>query len=1181
MGAQRRHVSCPALLLLFSQSILQNCCEAYNVGLQGVKVFSGPSSEQFGYTVKQLLNEEGKWLLVASPWSGYPKNRMGDIYKCAVNQQETTCSRMNLQTFASIPNVTEIKKEMNLGLTLARNSITGGFLTCGPLWAQQCGSQYYATGICSEFNQRFQFLRSFSPAVQKCSPAVDMVVVCDESNSIYPWEDVQAFLKKFAQGLDIGPTKTQLGLIQYGNDPRVVFNLNTYRNKEDVVQAMSKTRQNGGDQTNTFKAIEYARRNAFSKAAGGRATASKVMVVVTDGESHDGSRLQEVITKCKEDNITRFGIAVLGHLIRTGADTTKLIEEIKAIASDPKLKYFFNVSSEKALLEEAGTLRERIFSIEGTAQGESFRLEMSQVGFSASYSQEKKVLLLGAVGAYGWNGTVIQQTEKQDIIFPYQSFQKVLQDGNQTSYLGYSMAVLSMENMVYFVAGAPRSNYTGRVVVYEVDVHGNVTIIHSQRGEQIGSYFGSVICSVDINRDSVTDVLLVGAPMFMNGFKKEEGKVYMFSVRRGILGKQELLEGPEGLENARFGSAITAVSDIDLDGFNDVIVGSPLENQNAGAIYIYNGNQRTIQTKYSQRISGSDPAFGQPLQYFGRTIDGRNDLNGDGITDVSVGSNGKVIQFWSQAIATVSIHVSSTPKKISLLNKNTEVVLQVCFSATFRPTHRNNQVDIIYNLTLDADLLSSRVTSRGVFKENSERSLQNSISVHPMDKCVAHAFNVQEPSDAVDSLSIRVDIKLRNPNSSPVLDITSPASVTYSVPFVKDCGEDEVCNTDLDLEVQQKNHGEGRFIVSSKNKRLIFGVKLKNNNENAYNTRIQIAFSKNLFFASSAPPVDGSEVSCQMTAITHFVVCRVSYPVFKRRQQVSFDVIFNFNLKSLQNLAVLSFHAVSASNEEDESNNLVNLTVPLRYDAELHLTRFTSMNLYEIHSGVIVPSMVNNFDEIGPPFNFSVKVTRGSMPVSTASLKIHIPKHSAGNNPLMYVTAVHTSQGSDISCDALINPYKIGQQGYEVSFRKEDFKALKELNCKNVKCDTITCKLKNMALKAEYYVNISTRIWNGTFAASDFQSIQLSASAETAIHESALFVPGDNTLSIPTTITKPTEKSEVPVGIVIGSVLAGLLLLVALVAALWKLGFFKRKYEKMAKDMEDMDEITELTKDRE
>lgn len=49
---------------------------------------------------------------------------------------------------------------------------------------------------------------------------------------------------------------------------------------------------------------------------------------------------------------------------------------------------------------------------------------------------------------------------------------------------------------------------------------------------QIGSYFGSVLCSVDVNGDSVTDVLLVGAPMFMNELKKEEGRVYMFSVRK-------------------------------------------------------------------------------------------------------------------------------------------------------------------------------------------------------------------------------------------------------------------------------------------------------------------------------------------------------------------------------------------------------------------------------------------------------------------------------------------------------------------------------------------------------------------------------------------------------------------------------------------------------------------------
>lgn len=56
--------------------------------------------------------------------------------------------------------------------------------------------------------------------------------------------------------------------------------------------------------------VVYYRQHAFTKQAGGRPTASKVMVVVTDGESHDGSKLPEVIAKCNADNITRFGIAV-------------------------------------------------------------------------------------------------------------------------------------------------------------------------------------------------------------------------------------------------------------------------------------------------------------------------------------------------------------------------------------------------------------------------------------------------------------------------------------------------------------------------------------------------------------------------------------------------------------------------------------------------------------------------------------------------------------------------------------------------------------------------------------------------------------------------------------------------------------------------------------------------------
>ena len=43
---------------------------------------------------------------------------------------------------------------------------------------------------------------------------------------------------------------------------------------------------------------------------GARPGVKKVMVIVTDGESHDFHNLDKVIGDCEEDNIERFGIAV-------------------------------------------------------------------------------------------------------------------------------------------------------------------------------------------------------------------------------------------------------------------------------------------------------------------------------------------------------------------------------------------------------------------------------------------------------------------------------------------------------------------------------------------------------------------------------------------------------------------------------------------------------------------------------------------------------------------------------------------------------------------------------------------------------------------------------------------------------------------------------------------------------
>jgi len=66
------------------------------------------------------------------------------------------------------------------------------------------------------------------------------------------------------------------------------------------------------------------------------------------------------------------------------------------------------------------------------------------------------------------------------------------------------------------------------------------------------------------------------------------------------------------------------------------------------------------------------------------------------------------IFFRSRSIANVSIIASFKPEKISLLNKNTEITVKICFQATFRPAKRNNQVGKSISVT-SLTLISSKV----------------------------------------------------------------------------------------------------------------------------------------------------------------------------------------------------------------------------------------------------------------------------------------------------------------------------------------------------------------------------------------------------------------------------------------------------------------------------------------
>lgn len=128
-------------------------------------------------------------------------------------------------------------------------------------------------------------------------------------------------------------------MVQYGEKVVHEFKLSDYKSVKDVVKRAQSIHQRGGEETNTALGINVARycqctRRHFLSPSflftlislrvgltrlrcrsqafrqGGRRGAKKVMIVITDGESHDSQNLQQAIEDSEKEGITRYAIAV-------------------------------------------------------------------------------------------------------------------------------------------------------------------------------------------------------------------------------------------------------------------------------------------------------------------------------------------------------------------------------------------------------------------------------------------------------------------------------------------------------------------------------------------------------------------------------------------------------------------------------------------------------------------------------------------------------------------------------------------------------------------------------------------------------------------------------------------------------------------------------------------------------
>ncbi|XP_062435208.1 collagen alpha-3(VI) chain isoform X4 [Rhea pennata] len=156
--------------------------------------------------------------------------------------------------------------------------------------------------------------------------SADLIFLIDGSNNIgsVNFQAIRDFLVNLIESLRVGAQQIHIGVVQYSDQPRTEFALNSYPTKADVLAAVKALSFRGGEEANTGAALEFVVENLFTQAGGSRIEEAvpQILVLISGGESSDDIR--EGLLAVKQASIFSFSIGVLN------ADSA----ELQQIATD-------------------------------------------------------------------------------------------------------------------------------------------------------------------------------------------------------------------------------------------------------------------------------------------------------------------------------------------------------------------------------------------------------------------------------------------------------------------------------------------------------------------------------------------------------------------------------------------------------------------------------------------------------------------------------------------------------------------------------------------------------------------------------------------------------------------------------------------------------------------------------
>uniref|UniRef100_A0A672HL91 Collagen alpha-1(XXI) chain n=1 Tax=Salarias fasciatus TaxID=181472 RepID=A0A672HL91_SALFA len=201
----------------------------------------------------------------------------------------------------------------------------------------------------------FMLLHLFCAAqdedLRSCRTApCDLVFIVDGSWSVEDvnFEIVKRWLVNITTSFNIGQKFTQVGVVQYSDDPVLEIPLGKYSSNRDLIKAMESIQYMGGN-TRTGTAINFATNKLFGLSERGPSGVSRIAVVLTDGKSQD--EVVKAAEIARKKGVILFAIGV-------GSATEGA--ELRDIANKPSSTYVFSVEDYKAISRIIQVIRQKL-----------------------------------------------------------------------------------------------------------------------------------------------------------------------------------------------------------------------------------------------------------------------------------------------------------------------------------------------------------------------------------------------------------------------------------------------------------------------------------------------------------------------------------------------------------------------------------------------------------------------------------------------------------------------------------------------------------------------------------------------------------------------------------------------------------------------------------------------------